>query len=106
MLYHNMPTQVFTCPTSFHQLYSITKSAAVELAQSAITTRIPRTIKLRICEGRIRRSYQGRATARFDAEQRRLRPCSLLVDVGRPRSYHRPHAEQELCPRSRCAAME
>ena len=29
------PTQVFTCPISFHQLYSMMKSAAVELAQSA-----------------------------------------------------------------------
>ena len=34
MLYHSMPTHVLTCPISFHQLYSMTKSAAVELAQS------------------------------------------------------------------------
>ena len=38
MLYHSIPTHVFTWPISFHQLYSMTKSAAVELAQSASTS--------------------------------------------------------------------
>ena len=33
MLYHSMLTQVLTCATSFHQLYSMMKSAAVGTAQ-------------------------------------------------------------------------
>ena len=33
MLYHNMLTHVSTCATSFHQLYSMIKLAAVGIAQ-------------------------------------------------------------------------
>ena len=35
MLYHSMLTHVLTCATSFHQLYSMMKLAAVGIAQTA-----------------------------------------------------------------------
>src|SRR5882672_10130523 len=54
MLYHSMPTQVSTCPTSFHQLYSMMKLAAVDAAQAKIPNKNIRTISLAICEGRIK----------------------------------------------------
>ena len=38
MLYHSMLTHVRTCPTSFHQLYSMMKSAAIVLAQKPSTS--------------------------------------------------------------------
>src|SRR5882672_256959 len=54
MLYHSMPIQVSTWPTSFHQLYSMMKLAAVEAAQAMMPSKNIRTISLAICEGRIR----------------------------------------------------
>ena len=51
MLYHSMLIQVPTCPTSFHQLYSMMKSAAVAMAQRPTATSTARITKFRIFEG-------------------------------------------------------
>src|SRR5882762_7858533 len=57
MLYHSIPIQVSTWPTSFHQLYSMMKLAAVDAAQEMIPNKNIRPISLAICEGRIRGDF-------------------------------------------------
>src|SRR6266853_355500 len=57
MLYHSTPIQVSTWPTSFHQLYSMMKLAAVDAAQEMIPNKNIRTISLAICEGRIKGDF-------------------------------------------------
>ncbi len=53
MLYHSMLIQVLACPTSFHQLYSMMKLAAVVVAHPRTSNNTASTMRLRICEGRI-----------------------------------------------------
>ena len=54
MLYHSMLTHVLTCATSFHQLYSMMKLAAVGIAQPRNANDTNTRMKTRICEGRIK----------------------------------------------------
>src|SRR5580704_14293361 len=71
MVYHSMLTQVPTCPTSFHQLYSIVKLAARVIAQKLSVNSTASMSRFRIFEGRIRdcRTFYSRA----DSKQRKVR---------------------------------
>jgi len=54
MLYHSMLVYVSTCPTSFHQLYSMMKLAMVLVKRSRMSANSAGSrIRLRIHEGRI-----------------------------------------------------
>src|SRR5208283_392093 len=63
MLYHSMLNQVLTCATSFHQLYSMMKLAAVGIAQPINANATNARMKTRICEGRIRAIFECPAVA-------------------------------------------
>src|SRR5208337_2966466 len=58
MLYHSMLTQVLTCATSFHQLYSMMKLAAVGIAQPINANETNTRMTTRICEGRIEAIFE------------------------------------------------
>src|SRR5271165_2720687 len=63
MLYHSMLTHVLTWATSFHQLYSMMKLAAVGIAQPIKANPINTRMKTRICEGRIKAIFECSAVA-------------------------------------------
>src|ERR1039457_6878222 len=63
MLYHSMLTQVLTCATSFHQLYSMMKLAAVGSTQPTNAKATNTKMKTRICEGRIKAIFAYPAVA-------------------------------------------
>ena len=52
-MYDSIPSQVGSCPTSFHHLYSTMKSALVGITQTANTNNSTKAITIRMCEGRI-----------------------------------------------------
>ncbi len=78
MLYHSMLTQVLTCATSFHQLYSMMKLAAVGTAQpkNANTTNI--RMKARIWEGRIRAIFELQQQRRSEVNRQISRGTASL----------------------------
>ena len=63
MLYHNMLTHVSTCATSFHQLYSMIKLAAVGIAQRINAKETITRINVRIWKGRIESIFECPAEA-------------------------------------------
>jgi hypothetical protein len=63
MLYHSMLTHVLTWATSFHQLYSMMKLAAVGTAQPINANETSTKMKTRICEGRIKAIFECPAVA-------------------------------------------
>ena len=71
MLYHSMLIQVPTCPTSFHQLYSMMKLAAVAIAQRPSGNSTARISRFRIFEGCIRDRRTLNSGA--DSKQRKRR---------------------------------
>ena len=92
MLYHSMLTQVLTCATSFHQLYSMMKLAAVGMAQPRNASDTNTRMKTRIWEGRIKAILACPAVAPLPAK-------TIFSDAASPlgqvvESYHSRHAEE------------
>src|SRR6266699_2061231 len=81
MLYHSMPIQVSTCPTSFHQLYSMMKLAAVVAAQAMIASKNIRTISLAICEGRIRGDFYLLGNRAASKPQKHILSGAVLLQM-------------------------
>src|SRR5712692_7667320 len=79
MLYHSMLIHVSTCPTSFHQLYSMMKLAMVLVERRMSANSTASRIRLRICEGRIKQDF------RFGPEFP-ISTLSLHETIGQPPS--------------------
>ncbi len=88
MLYHSIPIQVSTWPTSFHQLYSMMKLAAVDAAHAKIPNKNIRTISLAICEGRIRGDFYSSSKAPLRSQKTNFERRAIAANAGQPRSYH------------------
>src|SRR5258708_24490782 len=78
MLYHRIPMQVSTWPTSFHQLYSMMKLAAVDAAQEMIPNKNIRPISLAICEGRIRGDFYSSSNRAASKPQKQMLSGTVL----------------------------
>src|SRR6267143_1507539 len=79
MLYHSIPIQVSTWPTSFHQLYSMMKLAAVDAAQEMIPNKNIRPISLAICEGRIRGDFYSSSNGAPSKPQKQILSGTVLL---------------------------
>src|SRR3981189_3689898 len=79
MLYHSIPIQVSTWPTSFHQLYSMMKLAAVDAAQEMIPNKNIRPISLAICEGRIRGDFYSSSNGAPSKPQKQILSGIVLL---------------------------
>src|SRR6266404_3168770 len=81
MLYHSIPIQVSTWPTSFHQLYSMMKLAAVDAAQAMIPNKNIRTISFAICEGRIRGDFYSSSNGAASKPQKQILSDTALLQM-------------------------
>jgi hypothetical protein len=74
-----MLTQVLTCATSFHQLYSMMKLAAVGTAQPRKANDTTTKMKTRIWEGRIKAILECPAVAPFPGQETDLERHGIAV---------------------------
>src|SRR6266850_5484348 len=81
MLYHSIPIQVSTWPTSFHQLYSMMKLAAVDAAHARIQNKNIRTTSLAICEGRIRGDFYSSSNGAASKPQKQILSGTVLLQM-------------------------
>src|SRR5258708_29808329 len=81
MLYHSIPIQVSTCPTSFHQLYSMMKLAAVDATHARIQNKNIRTTSLAICEGRIRGDFYSSSNGAASKPQKQILSGTALLQM-------------------------
>src|SRR5690349_21558176 len=98
VLYHSMLIQVSTCPTSFHQLYSMMKlaMALVEPKMSANST--ASRIRLRICEGRIKQDFRFGTRFRICPDAGvHLAPLSEPVDDGHNDHHCHDNVDERVC---------
>src|SRR6266404_558207 len=81
MLYHSIPIQVSTCPTSFHQLYSMMKLAAVDATHARIQNKNIRTTSCAICEGRIRGDFYSSSNGAASQQQKHILSGTALLQM-------------------------